>query len=505
MDSIIPLGQKNTLAEYMILSGADNRPPMLDKDLYDSWKSRMELYMQNREHGRMILESVENGPLIWPTVEENGVIRTKKYVELSAAEKIQADCDMKATNIILQGLPADIYSLERECKLYDAFDKFTHIKGETLHKYYLRFTQLINDMNIFHLNGLHAYLEQHELHANEVRLLRERNQDPLAFVANQQMTPPHFNTYQSSYNNPQLQQQFSPSQYGSIHPTQHYSSTYPSQPQFNHSSVPPSYPYQSQMNHQTSSVPQIAYQSPQVSTQPMTESPLVDSSFVVPVFSPGDDPIACLNKAMAFLTVVASSRFPSTNNQLRTSSNPRNQATIQDGRVTVQQVQGRQGQSYSGTGYKSNATSSRGNNASGQARVVKCYNCQAEAQEAGNFLDEEQLAFLADLGVPEGQAVQTIIPNNVAFQTGDTYDSDCDDISNAKSVLMANISNYGSDVISEVPHSKTYLNDIENQSVHAMEDFEQIPTVDFADNEIHSDSNIISYSQYLQETQQANV
>ncbi|GJT12174.1 hypothetical protein Tco_0859216 [Tanacetum coccineum] len=89
MDSIILLGQKNTLADYMILSSADNRPPMLDKDLYDSWKSLMEIYMQNREHGRMIVESVENGPLIWPTVEENGVIRTKIYVELSAAEKIK--------------------------------------------------------------------------------------------------------------------------------------------------------------------------------------------------------------------------------------------------------------------------------------------------------------------------------------------------------------------------------------------------------------------------------
>nr|GEW70563.1 integrase, catalytic region, zinc finger, CCHC-type, peptidase aspartic, catalytic [Tanacetum cinerariifolium] len=71
----------------------------------------MELYMQNREHGRMIFESVEHGPLIWPTVEENGVIGTKKYAELSVAEKIQADCDMKATNIILQGLPSDVYSL----------------------------------------------------------------------------------------------------------------------------------------------------------------------------------------------------------------------------------------------------------------------------------------------------------------------------------------------------------------------------------------------------------
>nr|GEX87466.1 hypothetical protein [Tanacetum cinerariifolium] len=91
----------NTLAKYMILSAADNHPPMLDKDLYDFLKSRMELYMQNIEHGRMILESVENGPLIWPTVEENRVTRTKKYVELSAAEKIQADCNMKATNIII--------------------------------------------------------------------------------------------------------------------------------------------------------------------------------------------------------------------------------------------------------------------------------------------------------------------------------------------------------------------------------------------------------------------
>ncbi|GKE15904.1 retrovirus-related pol polyprotein from transposon TNT 1-94 [Tanacetum coccineum] len=150
----------------------------------------------------------------------------------------------------------------------------------------------------------------------------------------------------------------------------------------------------------------------------MTESPLVDSGFAVPVFSPGDDPIACLNKEMDFLTVVASLRFSSTNNKLRTSLNLRNQATIQDG--------------------KSNATSFGGNNASGHARVVKCCNCQdeghmarqytqpkqprnaawykdkamlVEAQKAGQILDEEQLAFLADPGVPNGQAVQTIIPN----------------------------------------------------------------------------------------------
>nr|GFD45201.1 hypothetical protein [Tanacetum cinerariifolium] len=56
----------------------------------------MELYMLNRQHGKLILESVEYGPLLWPTIEEDGVTRLKKYSELSAAEAIQADYDVKA-------------------------------------------------------------------------------------------------------------------------------------------------------------------------------------------------------------------------------------------------------------------------------------------------------------------------------------------------------------------------------------------------------------------------
>ncbi|GKA63161.1 hypothetical protein Tco_0762767 [Tanacetum coccineum] len=164
-----------TLADKAILSGADNRPPMLEKDMFDSWKSRMELYMMNRQHVRMILESVESGLLIWPSIEENGVTRPKKYSELSATEALQADCDIKATNIILQGLPPEVYALvsnhkvakelweriqllmqgtlltkqEKECKLYDELDKFAYKKGESLREFYLRFSLLLNDMNIY--------------------------------------------------------------------------------------------------------------------------------------------------------------------------------------------------------------------------------------------------------------------------------------------------------------------------------------------------------------------
>ncbi|GKC41429.1 retrovirus-related pol polyprotein from transposon TNT 1-94 [Tanacetum coccineum] len=158
----------------------------------------------------------------------------------------------------------------------------------------------------------------------------------------------------------------------------------------------------------------------------MTEALQMDSSLAVHVFSQGDDPIACLNKAMDFLTAVASSSATS----------------LGEARA-----------SYSGTGYKGHME--RQCTHPKRTRNTAWFKEKAmlaEAQEAGQILDEEQLAFLADPGIPDGQAAQTTIPNNAAFQTEDldAYDSDCDDVSNAKAILMGNIFNYGSDIISEV-------------------------------------------------------
>ncbi|GKE90055.1 hypothetical protein Tco_1567530, partial [Tanacetum coccineum] len=62
--------------------------------------------------GRMILNSVQNGPLVCPTiVQKDGTTRTKKYEKVSVAEKLQVDSDLKATNIVLQGLPPDVYAI----------------------------------------------------------------------------------------------------------------------------------------------------------------------------------------------------------------------------------------------------------------------------------------------------------------------------------------------------------------------------------------------------------
>ncbi|GKE65887.1 hypothetical protein Tco_1520048, partial [Tanacetum coccineum] len=113
--------------------------------------------------------------------------------------------------------------------------------------------------------------------------------------------------------------------------------------------------------------------------------------------------------------LAVASRFPPSNNQLRTSSNPINQATIQDGRVTIQQIQGRQTQSFAGTGNRGIATTSRGNYTASQPRLEKLI--LAEAQEDVQILDEEQHAFLADPRIDEALVAQQTIPQNSDFQT----------------------------------------------------------------------------------------
>ncbi|GKA52858.1 retrovirus-related pol polyprotein from transposon TNT 1-94 [Tanacetum coccineum] len=98
-----------------------------------------------------------------------------------------------------------------------------------------------------------------------------------------------------------------------------------------------------------------------------------------------------------------------------------------------------------------------------------------EAQGSSKVLNEEELEFLADLGVVEGPVTQTDITHNAAYQADDldAYDSNYDDFSTAKVVLMANLSSYSLDVLSEVPHSENTHNDMLNQSVQEMPYSEQ--------------------------------
>ncbi|GKE74662.1 reverse transcriptase domain-containing protein [Tanacetum coccineum] len=231
---------------------------------------------------------------------------------------------------------------------------------------------------------------------------------------------------------------------------------------------------------------------------------------------------------MSFLSAVVTSRYPTTNNQLRNLSNPRQQATINDGRVNLQPIQGRQISFATGTS-RTYTLGASGSNY-GKQRTVVCYTCKGEghmskqctkpkrkrddswfkdkvllvqAQENGQILHEEELAFLADPRIAKGQAIQVVITHNAAYQVDDldAYDSDCDELNSAKVALMANISHYGSDALAEVHNPDNVDKNMINQGVHVILSSEQSNVVNHSKTEITSDSNIIPYSQYVTESQ----
>ncbi|GJX78328.1 reverse transcriptase domain-containing protein [Tanacetum coccineum] len=172
--------------------------------------------------------------------------------------------------------------------------------------------------------------------------------------------------------------------------------------------------------HQASETHQQSSPTPAISQQSPATFPEFDLGLVVPSFLPTNDPIVSHNKSMAFICTTFAPRYPPINNQLGTSSNLRNQVTMQ----------GRHTQSYGGNCLKGNANGTRvieysGNSIANQSKVIQCCNCKgdghvarqctqskraqnstwfkekmllAQIQEAWVALSEEQLAFLADSG-----------------------------------------------------------------------------------------------------------
>ncbi|GJX08042.1 hypothetical protein Tco_0195974 [Tanacetum coccineum] len=121
---------------------------------------------------------------------------------------------------------------------------------------------------------LYAYLRKHEVHANEVRMMRERFPDPLALVANLYTTPPYNNNHQ---------------------------------PQYNSSLTDSSQSYSALVVHQAPVVHQQSYQAPAPQQQSPAVFPQLDLGLIVPSFLPTDDLIASLNKAMTFISTTFAS------------------------------------------------------------------------------------------------------------------------------------------------------------------------------------------------------
>ncbi|GJS95575.1 retrovirus-related pol polyprotein from transposon TNT 1-94 [Tanacetum coccineum] len=160
----------------------------------------------------------------------------------------------------------------------------------------------------------------------------------------------------------------------------------------------------------------------------------------------GDDPIDAINHMMSFLTTVVTSRYPTTNNQLSNSANPRQQDTINNGRVTLKPIQGRQTSLAAGT-TRTYTPGASGSN-SGKQKTVICYNCKGEGHMSKQCTKPKRKR---DDFWFKDKVLLTVITHNAAYQADDldAYDSDCDELNTAKLALMANLSHYGSDALVE--------------------------------------------------------
>ncbi|GJV19395.1 hypothetical protein Tco_1368415 [Tanacetum coccineum] len=137
-----------------------------------------------------------------------------------------------------------------------------------------------------------------------------------------------------------------------------------------------------------SSIPQIEYASTVNQQQKQPEFPQLNLGLTVLVFKQCDDLINVINHMMSFLSVVVTSRYPTTNNHLRTSLNPRQQTTINDGRVTLQPVQGRQN-SFATSTSRTYTPEASGSNYGKQRTVIKESLMQTVTLLKNDFMKEE--------------------------------------------------------------------------------------------------------------------
>ncbi|GJV02165.1 retrovirus-related pol polyprotein from transposon TNT 1-94 [Tanacetum coccineum] len=450
---------------------------MLDRTDFESWQQRIRLYCLGKDNRENIMKSITKGLFQLGTTRDTlteggegalhlGPVRARVVTDMSVDErkgiKRTSGLQISYFKMILEG--SGLTKDDRESQLYDEFEHFCQIKGETIHVYYVRFiteVKLNSGLKESNFDQLYAYLKQHDVHANENRMMMERfiqpTNDPLALVSNAS-------------------------------------------------------------NQNTST----------------------------------DNLIKSLTNTLALLNQSFKAHLPQMNNQLRTFSNARNNATLQDDRVVVQDVRSRYNTNNQGRPFQRNnargvvgtrnvrGQNRVGNMNPGQAKPIMCYNCKGirhiarecpqpkrpqdsdyfkdkmllmNAHENGVVLDEEQLLFLAGEQVTNFDDDVDDLALNVdhVFEADqcDAFNSDVDEAPTIQTMFMANLTSeeagpsYDSNNPSEV-QDREYYSDCEDMDheVHEMQsDVQHNYAVD-SDADYTSDSNIIPYVQYVEDNEE---
>nr|GEW29384.1 hypothetical protein [Tanacetum cinerariifolium] len=209
-------------------AGFENRPPMLNKENYVSWSSRLLRYAKSRPNGKLIHNFIINGPYVRRMIPEPGDPNHEVHVNetfhvktddvLTEKELKQIEADDQAIQTILLGLPEDIYAAvdscetaqeiwlrvqqmmkgsdieiqEKKAKLFNEWEMFTSNDGESIKSYYHHFLKLMNDLKrnkhfpemIANYTQLYDFLKYNQKEVDDLKAERlARTQDPLALMA----------------------------------------------------------------------------------------------------------------------------------------------------------------------------------------------------------------------------------------------------------------------------------------------------------------------------------
>ncbi|GJT97418.1 retrovirus-related pol polyprotein from transposon TNT 1-94 [Tanacetum coccineum] len=427
------------LLEDIQCADSDTRPPILDRTDFASWQQHIRPF-QMATFRETLAEGNEGSLHLGPE-------RARVYSDLSPEDKDKYNADILETNILLQGLPKDIYTLinhytdakdtwdnvkmllegyeltkeDRESQLYDDFEHFYQNKGETIHDYYVLFVtaaKLNRGLRDSNYDQLYAYLKQHKAHANENKMMLERftqpNIDHLALMTN-------------------------------VSHQQYYS--------------------------QSSTTPPSIYVQPHFANNTQLDSGL----------SPMDKLIENLTNTLTLLTQSYKTYLPQTNNQLRTSSNARNQATVQDGRS-----------------WECKSKSSKAD------KVLQLQWDMPHSKELHSAQVTTELRILQRHDVADASSGEWA-------DDCDAFDSDVDEAPTAQTMFMANLSSadpvydeaspsYDSDILSEVPDHDNYQDAVcKHHEVHEMHDYVQLNYIVDSHADYTSDNNMIMCDQYVKD------
>nr|GEV79770.1 hypothetical protein [Tanacetum cinerariifolium] len=417
------------------------RPPMLDRNDFASWQQRIRLYCRGKDNKVNILKSIDEGPYKLGTFRETLAESTEGTPQFGLPKDIytlinhytDAKDIWDNVKMLLEG--SELTKEDRELQLYDDFEHFRQHKEESIHDYYVRFAKLINDMR-------------------NIKMTMSKLQLNFKFVNNML---PEWGRFVTAV---KLNRGLRDSNYNQLfaYLKQHEAHEKENKMMLERLSQPTAQPTADPLALLTN-VSNTQHDSPSSSTSSFTQlpPPRANSS------SPAEDLIENLTSTLTLLTQSYRTFLPQTNNQLRTSSNPRNQATIQDGRVV-------------------------GQARPGQGRT---------AQENGVALDAEQLLFLAG-----GQ--------------DNAFDDDVDEqpvAPTAQTMFMAKLSlvdpitdeagpSYDSDILSEVQDHDQYLDDTcAYHEEHVMHDSVQLDHGVDLHADYKSVSNMILYDQYVKDNE----